>query len=287
MLRTFWNANQLSLDGQQKRGLSLSLPSVTQAAAKGWPGAPRGRANRSQPEERGRNGVGGTWSGPVAVRYLISGPRRSCCDRPSPLQPGGPGRPGAKASWPRRSCLLRAPSPHCPWPCRRRRCPGGRRRSPAPPAPPAPARPGGSTPPSAGRLAFALPHTRSHDEGWGVRCPAPPLPTQEPIPAAGTGKPHDHVAKQGKGGALGKRQTKSALPGVEPPPLKRHLWGGGWPSGEVAEATVPSCPGSQSRLSVKRGNGKSCLCRYINANKKKRRQPKTLHTNTLWGHLLN
>ena len=76
-------------------------------------------------------------------RYLVSAPSRWGCDRPSRPRPGGPMPPAATASCPPRSCWPLVPSPHCPWPCRKRRYPDERRTSPAPPVPPGPGRPAG------------------------------------------------------------------------------------------------------------------------------------------------
>lgn len=113
----------------------------------GCRGLSAGRSAPAEPSAGQAPGLGEPVP-PSPERYLASVPGRSCCDRPSRPPPGAPARPAAPASWTPRSCWPPAPSPHCPWPCRRRRCPGGRRRSLARPAPPAPALPAGSTPPS-------------------------------------------------------------------------------------------------------------------------------------------
>lgn len=106
-------------------------------------------------------------------RYLASGPGRSCCGRPSRRRPGAPAPPAGPASWLPRSCWPHVPSPRCPWPYRTRRCPGGRRKSPAPPAPPARAHPAGSTPPSRRRFRVPLPAERG--------APLAPLPPEVPV----------------------------------------------------------------------------------------------------------
>lgn len=149
---------------------------------------------------------------PSPERYLASVPGRSCCDRPSRPLPGAPARQAAPASWTPRSCWPPAPSPHCPWPCHRRRCPGGRRRSPARPAPRAPALPAGSTPPSR-----PAPPQRPQLPG-----PAPARPREgtrdrrsEERPARG------HVTG---GGSRGRRAGQRQRAGAPGPGLRVPCW---------------------------------------------------------------